>query len=200
MAIFQCKMCGANLNIDTKTKRVVCEYCGTAQSIYENDESIGGEAALLRRVFLALEDNEFQKAYALCDQALNINPESAYAYLGKLCVEFQLQRWENISECQYLVSNSKNYRRFMQFADDPIKTQIYEAAERNKENVYQLMVALMNHLHTVVTYRRMAQVFHTLGGYKDSELRMKECQTMSNRLLIVLVLITVIFLIVVFSW
>lgn len=54
MAIFQCKMCGANLNVDTKTRRVVCEYCGTAQSIYEDYESIGGEAALLRRVFLWL--------------------------------------------------------------------------------------------------------------------------------------------------
>ena len=33
MAIFKCKMCGANLNIEEGATVAVCEYCDTQQTV-----------------------------------------------------------------------------------------------------------------------------------------------------------------------
>ena len=33
MAVFKCKMCGANLNISENDKVCTCEYCGSTQTV-----------------------------------------------------------------------------------------------------------------------------------------------------------------------
>ena len=50
MAVFKCKMCGADLQVNFGDKIVECEYCGTSQTVSTtSDEKV-----------LKLIDNDFQ--------------------------------------------------------------------------------------------------------------------------------------------
>ena len=44
-------------------------------------------APLLKRAFMFLEDGDFSRADEFCEQVLNLDPENAEAYLGKLMAE-----------------------------------------------------------------------------------------------------------------
>ena len=53
-------------------------------------------APILRRAVLALEDKEFDRVDEFCENVLNIEPENAAAYLGKMLAEFSLSSAEEL--------------------------------------------------------------------------------------------------------
>lgn len=59
MTVFQCKMCGANLNITSMKQIIVCEYCGTSQFPFEelamNNRT---DETILKHAFLSSENTE----------------------------------------------------------------------------------------------------------------------------------------------
>ena len=58
----------------------------------------GGSAPLLKRAFLFLEDGDWQEADAYCEKVLDVDPENAQAYLGKLMAELQVRKPEALKE------------------------------------------------------------------------------------------------------
>ena len=62
-----------------------------------------------------LEDGEFDRADNFCEQVLNIDPENASAYLGKLLIEFQCKTKEDLSLANEPIDNSKNYSKILRF-------------------------------------------------------------------------------------
>jgi transcription elongation factor Elf1 len=70
---------------------------------------------LLKRIELFLEDSEFDRADDFCEKVLNIDPENASAYLGKLLIEFQCKTKEELSTVNESISNSKNYSKILRF-------------------------------------------------------------------------------------
>ena len=75
-------------------------------------------APLLRRVELFLEDREFDRADDFCEQVLNIDPENAAAYIGKLQVEFRCCTRNALSQLRKPISSSKNYKKILRFGTD----------------------------------------------------------------------------------
>ena len=78
----------------------------------------------LRRVFILIEDEEWEKATDYCEKILDEEPENVYAYLGKLFIETKSNTWGKLREQYDSVSSSKNYRRLCQFAEADLMKQI----------------------------------------------------------------------------
>ena len=72
---------------------------------------------LVRRAFIALEDGDWNKASELFEQALNLEPENARVYIGKLCVELRIKSENDLLSCELPINDNNNYKRAIQFAD-----------------------------------------------------------------------------------
>ena len=83
MAVFKCKMCGGDLNIEEGMTVAECAYCGTKQTIPLADDekklNLFNRANRLRRT------NEFDKAASLYESIIAEFPEESEAYWG-LCL------------------------------------------------------------------------------------------------------------------
>lgn len=81
-------------------------------------------APLLKRAFMFLEDGNWQEADAYCEKVLDIDPENAQAYLGKLMVELKAGRREALKDCKEPFDGSKNYQKAVRFGDAAMKEQL----------------------------------------------------------------------------
>lgn len=186
MAVIQCKMCGANLKMTFGTRVVVCEYCGTSQTPFEEMPQAwagGSEETFLQRAFLALEDGNWGKADEFCEQVLNANPENAWAYLGKLLAELGLTDKEMLKTAPYF-GHSKNYKRLMQFADKSqerdLLTFMQEIIEYRRIMHYELALKQMENANHASGYENAIKNFQYADGYKDSLQKIKECQILKE--------------------
>ena len=74
--------------------------------------------ALIKRIYLLLEDGEFDKANELCEQVLNGDPENAEAYICELLIEFNCHTKDELSSLKTSIANSKNYNKVIRFGND----------------------------------------------------------------------------------
>ena len=101
--------------------------------------SAGGELApLLKRVFMFLEDGDVKSANEYCERVLDIDPENARAYLGKLMAECRACRLEDLQNCEQPFDDSGNYNKVLRFADskliETLKGYIAHINERNEHD------------------------------------------------------------------
>ena len=125
MAQLRCKKCGRLVEVSEETLVLEeCEFCASSEKPQgetvcfdpceqETDPTI---KPLLKRIFIFLEDEEWEKADEYCEKVLDIDPENAMAYLGKLMVEFQIPRIEDLTETPKFYNRSKNYQKLFRFA------------------------------------------------------------------------------------
>lgn len=101
---------------------------------------------LLRRAFLLLEDKDWQSAIQILEQVLNLDPENARAYIGKLWAEWELGGEEYLGTVFFTDNEGRNplegnplYQRAVQFADDKYRAtlQSYNTQQRERIKVYQ---------------------------------------------------------------
>ena len=155
--VFKCKMCAGDLDIKDGENITQCPYCGSYQTI-PNTEILetGNEkskvSSLLKRAFIFLEDGNFNKADDYCEKVLDIDPENALAYLGKLMVEQRVRKREELADGKrYLDSvknsentfeKSSNFQKIIRFGDKKLVSEIegylnkikeYIDAERSRE-------------------------------------------------------------------
>ena len=79
---------------------------------------------MLKRVHMCLEDGNWEKADAICEQALNMDPENAQAYLGKLMAELHVHKWEELKNCRSPFDGSDNYRKAVRFGDEKLSDEL----------------------------------------------------------------------------
>ena len=138
---------------------------------------------LLKRVFMFLEDGEFDEADEYCEKILDIDPECAQAYLGKLMAELKVRKQENLIQCEKPFDDNNNYSKIIRFGDKELTEQVNNYIEEiNKRCVYEKAVSLMNKaLNTVNRISRKTflkeaiQEFEKIKGFKDSEDLIEKC-------------------------
>ena len=74
--------------------------------------------ALLTRISLFLEDEEFERADEFCEQILNSDPKNAEAYIYKMLIEFKCHTKDELSSLKQSITNSKNYNKVIRFGND----------------------------------------------------------------------------------
>lgn len=134
-------------------------------------------APLLKRAFMFLEDGDWQSANEYCEKVLDMDPENAQAYLGKLMAELQVRKKEELANCAYSFDHTANYQRVMQFGDDKLKTEmqgyISQINQRNEqarlEQLYSNAVTAMQAAKTEEDFKAAAAAFQAISEFKNSK-------------------------------
>ena len=140
-------------------------------------------APLLRRAYMFLEDGDWAKADEFCEQVLNLEPENAQAYLGKLMAELNVRQQEELPNCKLPFDKSNNFQKAVRFGGEKLsatlKGYITHINERNENarltNIYNGAVNAMNSAGTEAAYKAAAANFKTISEFKDSNSLFEQC-------------------------
>ena len=138
---------------------------------------------LLKRVFMFLEDGEWEKADSFCEQVLNQAPENAQAYIGKLMAELQVSRQDDLANCERPFETNNNYQKALRFGDEKTKTilngYIDRINERNENKrlteIYNAASAAMNAADSESKLLAVSRTFNSISGFRDSSLLAQKC-------------------------
>lgn len=89
---------------------------------------------LLKRAYMYLEDGDWKNAEDYFNRVLDIVPENADAYLGKLMAEYKVKKESDLQYLQQRIDLSTNYKRVLNYGSDDIKQRLksYDAIIRNR--------------------------------------------------------------------
>lgn len=124
MAVFKCKMCGGELDLQQGMNIVECSYCGTKQTVPTLDDKL---IRLYNRANQYRLDSEFDKAYSAYEAIISEKNDEAEAYWGMVLSEFGVEYVEDpenkkrIPTCHRTlvksISTNENYKSALSFAD-----------------------------------------------------------------------------------
>ena len=140
-------------------------------------------APLLKRAFMFLEDGDWNSANEYCEKVLDIDPENASAYLGKLLSELRVRKQESLKDQAELFDHSKNYQKAVRFADDKLKAALAGYIEhintRNEnarlDGIYTRAKNVMSAVNTESAYKEAAALFESISEYRDSSALSQSC-------------------------
>lgn len=139
---------------------------------------------LYKRVFLFLEEQNWEAAKTYCEKILDIEPENENAYLGKLLAEFQVMHLEELIERNIPIDGSLQYQKIMQYGSNELKKrlescnrQILDRIKENKrQGIYEIAVQDLKWANTVGEYKAVLELFKPIAGYKDVDVLVEECK------------------------
>jgi hypothetical protein len=100
-----------------KPKQSETKTVSVADNSTTSTNIVPGVEPLLKRVFMFLEDGDFKQANEYCERVLDLDPENARAYIGKLCVELKAKTEEYLSNSKSPLDDMPNYIKALRFAD-----------------------------------------------------------------------------------
>ncbi len=130
-----------------------------------------------------LEDSNWQSADEYCEKVLDLDPENAEAYLGKLMAELHVRTRDTLKDVDEPFDDSNNYKKAFRFGDDKLKEKlsgdISFINERNENarltGIYNTAVRGMNAASTESAYKSAAATFKTIPGFKDADALAERC-------------------------
>ena len=167
-------------------RKVVADTDSQEKTVRESvavNSGNANEESLLKRAFMFLEDGDWDSADEYCEKVLDIDPENARAYLGKLMAECRACRMEDLQNCRQPFDGSGNYNKILRFADpkliETLKGYIAHINERNENarltGIYTGAVSAMNEANSENEYKSAADIFKTIPGFKDADSLAEEC-------------------------
>ncbi len=140
---------------------------------------------LIKRMFIFLEDEDWESANEYSEKVLDQDPENAQAYLGKLMIKLRVRKQEELRDCKEPFDDNGNYQRAVRFGDESLRASLIEYIEyintRNKqakfEAKYVQALRLMNmfNVDDYHSYREAASLFSEIKEYKDSKEKAEFC-------------------------
>lgn len=146
-------------------------------------ETSANTAPLLKRAFIFLEDGDWSSADEYCEKVLDIDPENAQAYLGKLMAEQHVRKQEELADQEQPFDNSDNFRKVIRFGDEKLEaemrgyiTHIHDHNENIRlTDIYNGAVNTMHEAINEEAYKEAASTFASIAGFKDADNLAKEC-------------------------
>ena len=86
--------------------------------------------ALIKRMYLFIEDKQYTEALQYVDQILEIDPENYNAYLGKLLSNLELTKKEELATCGLMYEENPDYEKAVRFADSESRQLLTRYAEQ----------------------------------------------------------------------
>ena len=142
-------------------------------------------APLLKRIFIFLEDEDWNSADEYCEKVLDIDPECAQAYLGKLMVKLKVKKIEYLANSEVALEAELLYKKIIRYADADLKKQLESYNEEIKERkeiahrqkMYELAKDKMISAKTSQDFQDATTNFEKIPGFLDSDDLKKECHT-----------------------
>ena len=125
----KCDGCGAPIVIPEGQKSAKCEYCGLVNFLPESEtkhSSGNGDAAdsLVRRAYILLEEGDFRHAAALVEQALNLEPENATAYIAQLMALLSIRQESELANNAQPLTGYSGYTNALRFGSEDQKARL----------------------------------------------------------------------------
>lgn len=171
--VFVCQSCGTKYSVEEARKMMIEGTVDVSGSTVRVDRS-ESVAALLKRVFMALEDREWDKADDFCEQVLNQDPENAQAYLGKLMAELQVSKKEKLKDCEEPFDELGNFEKTIRFGNMQLREElsgyISLIKERNviESNAFEQKVKLVTATFLNEEKKEVLKTWEKLTGIRDS--------------------------------
>ena len=103
---------------------------------------------LLKRVFIFLEDGDWESANRYCEKVLDNDPENAEAYLGKLMAKYRVSKRESLKQLPRPFDDDNDYKKAIRFGGDDLKYELSSYNEYiNKREAYNTYIELLNKSH-----------------------------------------------------
>lgn len=146
-------------------------------------ETAANTAPLLKRAFIFLEDGDWSSADEYCEKVLDLDPENAQAYLGKLMAELRVRKVDDLANCEQPFDGKDNYRKVMRFGGetlrDTLEGYIAHINDRNENarltGIYNDAANEMNRADSEDSYRSAADSFRSISGFKDADALAERC-------------------------
>lgn len=136
-------------------------------------------ASLLKRAFIFLEDGDWTSADEYCEKVLDIDPENAEAYLGKLMAELRVKHREALKDQNEHFNSKNNFQKALRYGDDELQKELqgYVSFITNRKltTAYNSAVRAMESATTESGYKRAAQSFAAISNFKDAQKLSREC-------------------------
>ena len=88
--------------------------------------------SLYKRVLLFLKDDDFSKAKEYCERILDLDPEYAPAYVGKLCAELMIKNEACLINQEASLEKMPDYMKALRFADADYRAKLEKYNEEPK--------------------------------------------------------------------
>ena len=144
---------------------------------------------LLRRGQLFLEDKDWENADAYFDKVLDLDPESAEAYLGKLLTQLRITSVKQLS-CKDIVlpddfsalEEMGDYKKALRFGDDQIHSALQSVgAAIQVKLLYEMACEKMTTAQNADDYQNLIEIFRqTESFYPDAKERIAKCIERQN--------------------
>jgi len=94
-----------------------------------------GVESLMKRGRLFLEDADWKQANEYFDKVLDIDPEYAPAYVGKLCAELEVKQEEQLTDNEELLTEYNHYQKAVRFANTDYRVKLEQYNKANQEHI-----------------------------------------------------------------
>ena len=140
-------------------------------------------APLLQRAFMFLEDGEWNSANEYCEKVLDLEPQNAMAYMGKLMADLRVKKQELLKDRAEPFDDKNNYQKAVRFASEELKATLVGYIEhintRNEnarlEGIYNKAKVAMQSAKVESDYQLAEREFRSILFYKDSEALANQC-------------------------
>ncbi len=123
-----------------------------------------------------LEDGDFSSANSYCEKVLDIDPENALAYLGKLMAELKVKNRDELNYQKNDLNKYASFTKAVKFADEGLKAELLiyrnesiynygmsyiKYSNENFGKSYDAIKDILNNINTAVN------IFTAIPNYKD---------------------------------
>lgn len=137
-------------------------------------------APLLKRAFIFLEDGNWKDADEYCERVLDLDPENAQAYLGKLMAELKVHKQDDLAKLETSFDESDNYIKAARYANEKLRDKLNSYLDiiryNDDEKMYKISVDLMATAKTEEDFINLAESFELLENFKDSKELAVKCR------------------------
>ena len=137
-------------------------------------------APLLKRAFIFLEDGNWKDADEYCERVLDIDPENAEGYLGKLMAELKVHKQDDLAKLETSFDESDNYIKAARYANEKLRDKLNSYLDviryNDDEKMYKISVDLMATAKTEEDFINLAESFELLENFKDSKELAAKCR------------------------
>ena len=143
---------------------------------------------LLKRIFMFLEDGDWRRANEYCEKVLDMYPECALAYLGKLMAEYHRHTSGALGELHEPFDKSNNYQKAIRFGDSKLEEELNTCLDQviarkehaRQEDIYLDARDKMNAAQTEAEFKLAAQIFDTVPDFQDAPALAQQCRHMAE--------------------
>lgn len=149
MAVFKCKMCGGDLEIQEGLTICECEYCGTKQTIpaLDNEKKLN----LFNRANRLRFNSEFDKAASIYENIIAEFPEEAEGYWGLVLCNYGIEYVDDPATARKIptchraafesVTKDENYKLALEYAD-VVAQKVYRDEAREIDRIMSEILSI----------------------------------------------------------